>query len=323
MKRLFVLLLFLLVPLAPIGAQGLHGKILVFRDSTSFSAAYNFLHLLPSIYSGEVDSESILPSDLDGYDAVFLFPGYRSVAPDTLTHSNALSLISYLRSGGKLYAESGSFLSNNSSTDSLSADTLWHYLGVELELYQQTEVWFDSVYGVDSEFTRGIEVSWVHSDPLQFDSPDVYEAGGSVIPVLYVYEGNDGISDAIGWIPSDTSTHAVLYHPAGEGYNLFFTRVLCDYFGLCVDAVKETPPAIPTVTLRVVNDGFSTSCIISVDETGTLDIANALGITVFHASVNSGTSQIELPETLRNGVYFVRLQTGHGGQVQPFAFVAK
>ena len=151
-----------------------------------------------------------------------------------------------------------------------------------------------------------------------------------LIPVLYGEETEGGEDDIFAWIPGDTSVRAVMqYHPTfmsgypAEYYNPFMALVLCDYFGLCVDAVKEAQPAVPVATLRVVNDGVSTSLVVSSEESGTLDVANALGVTVYRSSVNSGTSQIELPETLQNGVYFARLQTEHGGQVQPFAIVAK
>ena len=87
--------------------------------------------------------------------------------------------------------------------------------------------------------------------------------------------------------------------------------------------MKEAPPAVSPATLRVVNDGVSTSLVVSSEENGTVDEMNALGVTVYHASINPGTSHIEMPESFPNGVYFARLQTGHGGQVQPFAMVAR
>lgn len=177
---------------------------------------------------------------------------------------------------------------------------------------------------MDSEFTNGFGVG--HS----YDTLDPSGGGtdfprGNFVPVLYGEESDDpSLDDAIAWIPSDTSIHALMHHSLYfEYYQPFLSLVLCDYLGLCTEAVKEAPPNISTATLRVVNDGFSTSLVVDDEESGTLDISNALGATVYHASVGAGTSRIEMPESLRNGVYFARLQTAAGGQVQPFAILTK
>jgi hypothetical protein len=143
-------------------------------------------------------------------------------------------------------------------------------------------------------------------------------------PVLFIHEGNDGVDDEIAWIPVDTSKHAVLYYPEGEGYNLFLTRVLCDYFGLCTDAVHETPPASePAITMRVVYDGTRTDLQISGEEASEVDVANALGVIVFRAPTQSGTSLVELPATLPDGFYFARVESESGGKVQTFAIFAR
>jgi hypothetical protein len=321
MKKLFALLLFLILPFAPVGAQGLHGKILIVRDSI-WQAEDRVEALLPSIYSGTVDSMSSFPPDISQYDAILFFPDSRNGYPsDTISIEDEFRLIDYLKNGGRLYAEGGFFLSGFQYPDTLLYDTLWQFLGLQFESVDDIEVSYDAVHGVDSEFTHGIDTTWPQ-DPFGMDGD--YFPKGNITPVLFATADEDYI---FGWIPTDLSIRAVVHHSDGQildrYYNIFFTRVLCDYFGLCVDAVKEAPPAVPVATLRVVNDGVSTSIVVSSEESGTLDVANALGVTVYHLSVNSGTSQIELPETLQNGVYFARLQTEHGGQVQPFAIVAR
>jgi hypothetical protein len=321
MKKLFALLLFLMVPLAPVGAQGLHGKILIVRD-TSVYFPHDFENVVPTIYFGTIDSMFSLPSDLSIYDAVL-------VKDDTLTAADQLSLIGYVKSGGKLYIESNlAFLASSQTGMPSAKDTLLYYLGLTSEAFSEEVARYDLFFGVDSEFTHGLSLPHAY-DEINYDLADIYIPNGNFISVLFGEEV-DPINDIFAWIPVDRSIRAVVqYYPGfyygqkAEYYAPFVTRVLCDYFGLCVDAVKEAPPAVPTVTLRVVNDGVSTSLVVSSEETGTLDVMNALGVTVYHSSVNSGTSSIELPESLRNGVYFARLQTEHGGQVQPFAIVAK
>jgi hypothetical protein len=330
MKRLFVLLLFLLVPFAPIGAQGLHGKILMVRDTSSY-VPQDMANEVPSIYHGQIDSSFQLPTDLSGYDALLIQFHFPDGENDTLTASEKLTLIDYVKTGGKLYLENPSFRflasSDKPNNPDLPEDTLWHFLGLSSEGGDALVARYSAFWGVDSEFTKGLNVPHDAGVPTEDDLLGSYIPFGNFIPVLY---GTWVGGDIFAWIPSDTSIHTVVqFHPVfdyghkSEYYVPFLTRVLCDYFGLCVDAVKEAPPAVPPATLQVQNDGFSTSCIISIDESGTLDIANALGITVYHSSVNFGTSHIELPETLRNGVYFARLQTEHGGQVQPFAIVGR
>ncbi|HZK76476.1 MAG TPA: hypothetical protein VFD13_06165, partial [Candidatus Kapabacteria bacterium] len=321
MKRVFAFLFFLILPIAPLGAQGLHGRIFILEDSGS-NLECTFGSFLPSIYSGFVDSGFVLPKDLPNYDAIFVFPdGY-----DSIKFSDQISLIDYLKAGGRLYAETGSFdgmffLRNPFGPyDTIhDPDTLWHFLGLRREIIDNVVNTYELYFGVDSEFTAGLSVPDSIPRPLP-----TYFPSGNFIPVLYGQEFEE--DDIFAWIPSDKSIRAVMhYHPANISsyYAPFLTRVLCDYFGLCTDAVKAAPPSIPAITLRVVNDGESTSIVVSDQERGTLDIANAIGVTVYRASVVSGTSRIALPESLRNGVYFARLQTGHGAEVRPFAIVAK
>jgi hypothetical protein len=328
MKKLFALLLFLMVPLAPVGAEGLHGRVL--QIVPAGANIDQFEALLATIYGGEVEQVSSLTLDssaLSAFDAVMLFP------IDTLPIANQMELINYLKSGGRLYTEGAPFFlnENNGPTDTIPdpEDTLYHFLGLYAQLFDDLEDAYDLFFGVDSEFTRGFSVPHAH-DPIDQDVGGTYYPIGNFIPVLFGEETEGGEDDIFAWIPEDTNIHAVMqYHPnfmsgyPAEYYDPFVSLVLCNYFGLCADAVKEAPPAVPAATIRVVSDGVSTSLVVSSEESGTLDIANALGVTVYRTETNSGTSSIELPESLRNGVYFARLQTEHGGQVQPFAIVAK
>ncbi len=289
------------------------------RDTSSYFP-HDFENALPTIYFGTIDSMFSLPSDLSIYDAVL-------VKDDTLSNADQLSLISYAKAGGKLYIEgTSSFLSEHGISS--ATDTLSHYLGLVSEVFFDGTAHYHLFFGVDSKFTHYLSVAHAW-DEIKYDVVEIYIPNGNFIPVLLGDE-TATINDIFAWIPTDSSIHAVVqYYPGfyygqkAEYYAPFLTRVFCDYFGLCVDAVKEAPPAVPSATLRVVNDGVSTSLVVSSEENGMIDVENALGVTVYHSSVNSGTSRIELPESLRNGVYFARLQTEHGGQVQPFAIVGK
>ena len=331
MKKLFALLLFLIVPLAQVGAQALHGRILIVHDTSSY-VPHDLEHVVPTIYSGMIDSMVFLPNDLSIYDAVLLKTDppngfYSRGQTDTLSFSDQLTLIDYLKKGGKLYDEAQSFFLSNfnfpNDTNDNPLDTLAHYLGLEEEGSDQLTDSYDDFFGVDSEFTRGFNIPHTPPPPTGYDVAGTYYPFGNFIPVLFGEEV-DPVGDIFAWIPPDTSIHAVMHHALDfEYYAPFLTRVLCDYFGLCEDAVKEAPQAVPTATLRVMNDGVSTSLIVLSEESGMIDIENALGITVYHISVNPNTNRVALPESLPNGVYFARLQTEHGGQVQPFAIVAK
>jgi hypothetical protein len=333
MKKLFALLLFLMLPIAPIGAQGLQGRIvLVIPDGQTEPEIES---LLPTIYSGEVDITSTLIYDsaaLSIYDAILMFvpPNY-GYPSDTLSITDELQLIGYVRNGGRLYAEAwrGSsadaslFLLKPSPNDTSQdpEDTLWHYLGLQAEFYEAIFDYYDTIEGIDSEFTRGLRIPQTFGESYEADA---YSPFGNITSVLLGHISNGEPDDIFAWVPLDTSLHAVMHHPVlGNYYSDFLTHIICDYFGLCEDAVKEAPPAVLGATLRVVNNGTSTSLVVSSEGTGTLDVMNALGVAVYHSSVNSNTSRIELPVSLRNGVYFARLQTEHGGQVQPFAIVAK
>jgi hypothetical protein len=316
MKKLFALLLFLIVPLAPVRAQGLHGKVMLLQygGSGDLNAA------LKANYSGQVDSEFTLPSDLSGYEAILMVTPNR-VDSGTISILDQQRLIAYIQNGGKFYWEGYFFLTD--FFQDTPHDTLARFLGLENESVDDLVYTFERFFGVDSEFTNGFDVGNSY-DTLDPEGPGTDFPRGNFTPVLYGEETDGGLDDAIAWIPPDTSIHALMHHAVYfEYYQPFLTRVLCDYFGLCVDAVNEAPLAVPAATLRVVYAGVNTSLVVSSEENGTLDVANALGVTVYRSSVNSGTSQIELPETLRNGVYFARLQTEHGGQVQPFVIVAK
>jgi hypothetical protein len=255
MKKLLAVLILFSLPLAPVRAQGLNGKILIVRDSI-YQDAHRLESLLPTIYSGIVDSMSIYPNDLSGYDAIIIFAGSEYRYPfDTISISDQLRLIDYLNNGGRIYSENGSSFTIDSPLNDTTPDpedTLWHYIGLQGEGEDQIYDYYDTIVGVDSEFTRGIRVLEGFEGA---SDPGTYYPAGNIVPVLLAPEEEFPEYDALAWISSNPSIRAVMHHPITalvDYYNVFLTRVLCDYFGLCVDAVREAPPSEPAIALRVV-----------------------------------------------------------------------
>src|SRR5205823_10108391 len=112
MKKILTLLMLLLLPCAHLGAQGLHGKLLIVRD-TVWHSANRLESILPNIYSGSVDSMSSLPQNISQFDAIMLFIDRPHGIPrDTISTEDNFRLIEYLKNGGRLYAEGGLFLND-------------------------------------------------------------------------------------------------------------------------------------------------------------------------------------------------------------------
>ncbi|HEY3875420.1 MAG TPA: T9SS type A sorting domain-containing protein, partial [Candidatus Kapabacteria bacterium] len=142
--------------------------------------------------------------------------------------------------------------------------------------------------------------------------------------------GNGIGTDIFAWIPSDTAIRAVIhYHPifadnhVAEYYTPFMVRVLCDYFGLCEDVVKEVSAVPSAISLRVESEGMGTMLLSSTEEAGSLEVMNALGVLVFRESISIGTNRISIPESLSNGVYFARLASGNVVQSRMFVVTQK
>jgi hypothetical protein len=326
MKKLFAVLILFSLPLAPVRAQGLHGKILIVRDS-AYTSSDTIQSLLHKIYQGKVDALQAVPADLSPYDAVLLFPDISNYdLQDSLSVTEELNLIDFIKGGGRLYAESNLFLRFWNATFD-PQDTLWHFLGLSQEGLDELEDGYISFFGVDSEFTRGLNVSNTN-DHVE----ETYYPIGNFIPVLLGEEFGFGQDDVFAWIPDDTSIYAVMDHYpypyftsyySAEYYAPFLTRVLCDYFGLCTDAVHESPPGKAALTMRVIYDGTRTDLQISGEEASEVDVSNALGVIVFRATAQAGTSLVELPATLPDGFYFARVESGSGTSVQSFAIFAR
>ncbi len=314
MKRIFPVLLTLFVSLTVARSQGFKGKILIVRDSV-WRNEDRVEALLPHIYAGTIDSMSSFPAHLSQYDAILFFVDGRNEVPtDSISIEDKFRLIDYLKNGGKLYAQGGFFLSGFEYPDTLVSDTLWRFLGLQFEAQDAVAVSYYAVHGVDSEFTKGIDTSW-QQDPFGLDGD--YFPNGNISPVLFATADENYI---FAWIPSDRSLRAVVHHADEQiidsYYDLFLTRVLCDYFGLCTDAVHSIP-SLPQLTVRVVNDGFSNEADVTSQGPSILEIWNEVGSVVYRRSLVTGETKIPLP-IFSSGLFFARVNSGRESALCPF-----
>ncbi|SRR5579883_1005087 len=309
MRRFFITVLLVFTSLYA-NAQGRTGKIFILGDT---SANKYYTQTFGTFYGNVIESGSILPAAISNYDAILLFTS-RSAA-DTLSYGDQLRTIDYLKNGGRVYVQGFPLLHGDPGA---SIDTLWHFLGDESEFCEAIEVWWDAYSGIDSEFTKGITLTWTHSDPLQFDG-EPCGMGGNLIPVFLEHEGNDNIDDAVAWRSFDPTIKAVL--GMHDLPNIFYDRLLCGYFGLCTDIVKESNLR-ETPTLRLVTTGTQTTISTSM-QAGTLDVFNSLGVSVLCVPTVQGGTNVRIPSTLPAGAYFAVLRIASGTACQRFIQLPK
>ncbi len=262
-----------------------------------------------------VEIDTTLPDNLDEYDALFIQLSYPDVMLDSSMQSK---LVNYIDSGGKLYSEVSYF--GLLTVD--SSNPLWLRIGIKGIEDGDLNFPVDSVYGVDSEFTRNISLDFT------MDLNGVEDAGpyGSIIPILFANE-EQSFSQSITYISDDTSIRVVfgdgpdLYWPGY--YAAFISDVVCNYFNLCAEDVKTTSPAIAPENIVIIRDlrdnGYSVSCDFTTD--GEVSVFNSLGINIWSANVPVGQNLVELPATLRNGFYFVSVRTGDKVATARFSIV--
>ncbi len=261
-------------------AQQLHGKILVVSDSNWFYP-HDFDSILPSIYHGRVDLlfHIQLPTDLSEYDAVAIL---RQGWYDSLRVGDQLSLIQYLKAGGRVYAEnSGFFLGQR--------DTLWHFIGLHSEQTDNLLRYCDSAIGVDSEFTRGF------TSKVQWATNQDYLPQGNFVPVLLANEWDDYRFDPCAWIPKDTTIRALMFHNKDHfnEYGRFLQLVFCNYFGLCSPLMGVASQDTTAIAYR------SETSVTIFDVMGRM-------VASFEAR---GDDQIEPPKNLPSGFYFILRRT--------------
>jgi hypothetical protein len=283
------------------------GKVAVIASSQS-----SLVPLVKADVNEPVEIDTALPSNLGEYDAIFL---QSNITLDSTIQSE---LVNYIDSGGKLYSEVGYF--EFQTVD--SSIPLWLRIGIKGFEDGALNFPVDSVYGVDSEFTRNISLDFT------MDLNGVEDAGpyGSIIPILFASEGQS-ISQSIAYISEDTSIRVVLGNapdPYCPGYySEFIADVVCNYFNLCAADVKTAPPAIAAENISIVRDsrdnGYSVSCDFATG--GEVSVFNSLGINIWSANVQTGQNLVELPATLRNGFYFVSVRSGENLNTTRFSIV--
>ena len=323
MKKL-VLLLLLVVPCARSEAQGVHGKILFIPDSSQ-PYSNEIQAALRRYYAGIVDSATSLPIDLTGYDAVFMtFVPRNYYDPDSVKiKAEQFRIVDYLRSGGKAFLASQSFLGDPGQFTKV-VDTLCRFLGLMDEWYSSIVLSFNRIHGVDSEFTRGIDIPDTRPhDPLRWDESGGYHLRGPLRSVLFSTSDQSG-DLAVAWISQDTSIRAVLYHAIHYQYSdLFLLRVISDYFGLCVDAVPGTSPPITNAQLSLYPNPATSSihCVLNGvrDSPASVQVFDMLGRTVMLVSVRDASDFSLDARALVNGMYSVIVNAS--GRVMSGQFV--
>ena len=311
--RYLLLVVFVVLGFKPALYAQTRGKIAIVR-SPYFPTAVDTVVKAEAIEPVEIDS--IMPANLDVYDALFLTqpgPGF------SLVSTNQVRLVNYIDKGGKLYAQSSAHVID--SVD--SSNPLWIRFGIKGELYTDLAFSVTGIYGVPNQFTHNI------SDSLP---GYVYQSGyggpyGSIAPIL-VAEGF-GNGQPLAYTSNDSSIKMIL-DEGGIGqenypgyYSSFIADVVCDYFNLCAADVKPVSQIEPTNAISIVHDsrdrGFSVSGTFSTD--GEVSAMNSLGMIVWHSSFRSEERLVALPDDLRNGIYFVTVRQGNALSTTRFAIV--
>lgn len=283
------------------------GKVAVIASSQS-----SLVSLVEADVIEPVEVDSSLPANLNKYDALFL------QLNSTIDSAMQSELVNYIGSGGKFYSEVSYF----GLLTADSSNPLWSRIGIKG--FEDGDLNFpvDSVYGVDTEFTRNISLDFTMDlNGVEDDGPY-----GSITPILFASEGQS-ISQSVAYISEDTSIRVVL----GDGpdsywpgyYSAFITDVVCNYFNLCAADVKTVLPAVIPENISIVRDsrdnGYSVACNFTTN--GEVTVFNALGINIWSAYVRAGENLIELPATLRNGFYVVSVRSGDNVSVARFSVV--
>jgi hypothetical protein len=248
---------------------------------------------------------TVLPTDLNQYDALFIKPWDPS---DMLDSAMQAELVNYIDSGGKLYVEGSENVIDSTDT----SNPFWLRVGVKGNTYTALEFSVNSVHGTQG-FTQNI---W-DSLPLDLYQSGYGGPGGNITPVL-VADGGGWMIQQLAYISEDTSLRVVVYDGIGEEsypgtyYSAFITDVVCNYFNLCSADVNTAPPAISTENISIVHDSRDNGYSVSGDFTtgGEVSVFNSLGINIWSTNIQAGENLVGLPATLRNGFYFVSVRSG-------------
>ncbi len=301
------LLLLLLMYATTLEAQQ-RGKVAIVHPPYQWRVLDSIVRNL-SIEPVEIDT--VLPSNLNQYDAVFA-----SMEVDSATE---IRLLNYIDSGGKLYIDLDAFFTSD-SLDSLEAP-FWFQIGVRSQLLTDLNIFVTAVEGTVS-FTGDI-----------YDSlpPYRYEIGyggvsGMINPILVAHD-DANMSTTLAFTSDDSSLKVVVdegalnYQIPGDYYQKLIADVVCNYFNLCAEGVQSVP--LVSKPFHIIRDPRENGYSVSADfiNGGKVSVLNSMGIVLWQTTVKDGASIQELPADLKSGFYFVRVESGEFDGVKPLAVI--
>jgi len=139
--------------------------ILIFDPHQVSNNFQNSFHQLSSDSLYIVDT---LDENINNFDALFLFIGY----PYVLSEEEGNRLIEYLNQNKPIY------LYTNLYWQDIDSVAFWNHIGILWYAETLAEVQVDSVFGVDTAFTKGIVID------TSFISPGAPHIEGYVSPIL-------------------------------------------------------------------------------------------------------------------------------------------
>jgi hypothetical protein len=247
-------------------------------------------------YGGVLAVTTQLPQDLSRYDAIMMLKPWTNYDEIWLDSIQQDRLIQYVKNGGAFYAEGADFRNWGGGDDDTKDNQFWDFIGDSSEMHTAMVIDLTRIRGIDSEFTRGIDVS---DEPYE----NMGDAGGgfhieNMRPLIW---GDAGYSLPLAWAPLDRNIKAVLHWPIGGGhYDEFLARVVCTFFELCILDVSIQVDEVLTISYDPINSE------LHFPAPGEIVITDILGRAVLSSQVESVYS---LPNDLLSGSYIVRWQS--------------
>ena len=270
-----------------------------------------------SVYPGAIDYDTVLPQNLDIFDAIIVQDQYfplekiANILPAKSTR--AIELLKYLHGGGKFYYENSFF----GTAQSDSSAPFWDSIGVTFQHSSAINIQIDSVYGVDSEFTHNFLYKQDSLTTVGFSILD-----GTLIPILFEGSVMGGLYLPIAWTPADTTMKIVLHKtPIISGYYAdFLTRVFCGYFQICTASVDRPGTLSSDLSLQIHSEGerLSFEYNLPANTSAKLCIVNTLGQNVETIPLEQDSQEATMLLSVPSGIYFAQITTRDGAIVKAF-----